>query len=70
MAMLKDWGTWDESYLPLVEDIRKRLVTLAKASSERSTAVLMQGSGTFSVESVISSVIPSHGQLAILVNAA
>jgi 2-aminoethylphosphonate-pyruvate transaminase len=70
MAMLKDWGTWDESYLQLVEDIRKRLVTLAEASSERYTAVLMQGSGTFSVESVISSVIPSHGQLAILVNGA
>ena len=32
--------------------------------------MLMQGSGTFAIESVISSAIPREGQLLVLVNGA
>jgi len=32
-TMLKDWCTWDDEYNNLVQDIRKRLVKLARASS-------------------------------------
>lgn len=69
-AMLKDWCTWDREYNDLVQDIRGRLVRLATTEADRYTAVLMQGSGTFVVESVIGSAIPADGKLAVLINGA
>ncbi|WP_209860573.1 2-aminoethylphosphonate--pyruvate transaminase [Paenibacillus shirakamiensis] len=69
-AMLNDWCTWDTDYNQLVQSIRTRLVHLACASEEKYTTVLMQGSGSFSVESVISTVIPKDGQLLVLTNGA
>ena len=68
-AMLRDWCTWDEDYNSIVQDIRARLVSLATEESGF-TAVLMQGSGTFSVESVITSALPHHGKLLVLANGA
>ena len=53
-AMMSDWCTWDEDYnLGIVEVIRKELVKLASSRPEEYTAVLMQGSGSFCVESVL-----------------
>lgn len=66
-AMLKDWCTWDDDYNNLVQSVRRTLVDLA-TSSEGYTAVLMQGSGTASVESVIGSAIPETGKLLVLTN--
>ncbi|MGE6230548.1 2-aminoethylphosphonate--pyruvate transaminase [Paenibacillus chitinolyticus] len=69
-AMLRDWCTWDRDYNGLVQDIRARLVALGAGRAEGYTCVLMQGSGTFCVESVIGSVIPQGGKLAVLTNGA
>ncbi|USK34355.1 2-aminoethylphosphonate--pyruvate transaminase [Bacillus sp. F19] len=70
-SMLKDWCTWDKDYNAIVQDIRKKLTALAAPGSDEYTAVLMQGSGTFSVESVISSVIPKEkGKLLVACNGA
>jgi len=68
--MLKDWCTWDEDYLSLVRDVRKRLSALACADPEAYTAVLLQGSGTYGVESVLGTVIPHSGKLLVLANGA
>jgi 2-aminoethylphosphonate-pyruvate transaminase len=69
--MLRDWCTWDEEYnLGVVQVIRKSLVNLATVSAEKFTTILMQGSGTFSVESVIGSVIPPKGKLLVISNGA
>ncbi|MDD3313846.1 2-aminoethylphosphonate--pyruvate transaminase [Pseudodesulfovibrio sp.] len=59
-TMLRDWCTWDNDYNAIVQDIRARLVKLAHGGDEY-TAVLMQGSGTFSVESTIGSALPREG---------
>ncbi|MBU2964112.1 2-aminoethylphosphonate--pyruvate transaminase [Amphritea sp. 2_MG-2023] len=71
-AMMKDWCTWDQEYNQLVNAIRERLVTLALPESHDVsndyTCVLMQGSGSASVESVIGSVIPNSGKLLVLAN--
>jgi len=67
-AMLRDWCTWDDDYNTLVQEIRMRLVKLATVNYQSYTCTLMQGSGTFSVESVIGSVIPRDGKLLILAN--
>ncbi len=69
-AMLRDWCTWDDDYnLGVVTPIREGLVKLASATRPGDyTAVLMQGSGTFSVESMIGTAIPRGGKLLVLAN--
>ncbi len=56
-VMLYDWCTWDVEYNTMVQEVRAKLVSLATKEEEKYTTVLMQGSGTFSVEAVIGSVI-------------
>lgn len=68
-AMLADYSTWDVDYNQRVMEIRERLVRLA-TDSDNYTAVLMQGSGTFSVEATIGSVIPPDGKLLVISNGA
>ncbi|TYP75542.1 2-aminoethylphosphonate--pyruvate transaminase [Paenibacillus methanolicus] len=71
-AMLRDWCTWDKEYNALVQSIRSRLTALAAPSDpSRYTTVLMQGSGTFSVEATIGTALPRQGgKLAVLTNGA
>ncbi|NWK57386.1 2-aminoethylphosphonate--pyruvate transaminase [Verrucomicrobiaceae bacterium N1E253] len=71
-AMLRDWCTWDDDYnLGIITPIRQGLIQLATATRpEDYTCVLMQGSGTFSVESMIGSVVPDDGKLLVLTNGA
>jgi len=66
-AMLRDWCTWDEDYNALVRTLRERLTALATAS-DGYTSVLMQGSGTFAVESVIGTALPRDGKLLVVAN--
>ncbi|HBK7246773.1 TPA: 2-aminoethylphosphonate--pyruvate transaminase [Vibrio cholerae] len=69
-AMLKDWCTWDDDYnLEIVEVIRRKLVTLATTQSGY-TSVLMQGSGTASVEAIIGSVMLPTDKLLVIDNGA
>jgi 2-aminoethylphosphonate-pyruvate transaminase len=68
-AMDRDWCTWDDDYNRMVNDIRRRLVALA-GDGAGLTAVLMQGSGTFSVEATIGSVLPPDGKLLVVNNGA
>ncbi|GGO75400.1 2-aminoethylphosphonate--pyruvate transaminase [Marinobacterium nitratireducens] len=65
--MMTDACTWDDDYNNVVQQVRARLVELA-TSAPGYTSVLMQGSGTASVESVIGSVIPEDGKLAVVAN--
>ena len=75
-AMLQDYSTWDVDYNSQVNEIRQRLVRLATVDSgveqtgnpDDYTVVLMQGSGTFSVEATIGSVIPPEGKLLVISN--
>ncbi len=69
-AMLRDLSTWDRDYNDIVQEVRSRLVELASVSRETYTAVLMQGSGTFSVESLIGSAVPRDGKLLVPSNGA
>jgi len=68
-AMLRDWCTWDEDYNRIVDAIRQQLVSLA-TPADGYTSVLMQGSGTFAVESVIGTAVPADGKLLVLTNGA
>jgi len=69
-AMLKDWCTWDDDYKNLIQKLRSDLVKLSGKNTEEYTAVLMQGSGTFSVESVIGTAVGQDGKLLVITNGA
>jgi len=69
-AMLRDWCTWDDDYKVIVQEVRDKLVRLATDRTDRYTCVLMQGSGTFSVEAIISTAVPDSGKLLVLPNGA
>jgi len=69
-AMLRDWCTWDDDYKRIVQQLRVDLAALATEHVVNYTVVLMQGSGTYAVESVIGSVIPKDGKLLVLTNGA
>ncbi|MGY3977132.1 2-aminoethylphosphonate--pyruvate transaminase [Aeromonas mytilicola] len=72
-AMLQDSCTWDADYnLGVVEPIRRELVRLATGPEYESdySAVLLQGSGSYVVESVLGSVIGADECLLIINNGA
>jgi 2-aminoethylphosphonate-pyruvate transaminase len=70
-AMLQDVGSRDYAFIEAVKEIRNELLTLAHVSKEEGyETVLVQGSGTFGIESVVSSVIGKSDVLLVLVNGA
>ncbi len=68
--MLVDHCTWDNDYKQITQQIRSTLLEMAHVSPEEYTVVLMQGSGTFGVESVLTSATGRHGKLLIAANGA
>ena len=68
--MLRDLGSRDIEFIGLVKDIRQRLVRLGQVNTDGYTAVLMQGSGTFGLEAVVSSTVPPDGKLLVIINGA
>jgi 2-aminoethylphosphonate-pyruvate transaminase len=69
-AMLRDLGSRDFELIEIVRDIRRRLLELGGVADAGYEVVILQGSGTFSLEAVISSMIPPDGKLLIAINGA
>lgn len=70
-AMLRDLGSRDTEFIDTIQQVRDRLLATAGVSAaDGYECVLMQGSGTYTVESVISSTIPPAGKLLAVVNGA
>lgn len=68
--MLRDLGSRDFEFISTVREIREHLLAIGGAQKGEYEAVLMQGSGTFAVEAVVSSTIPPDGKLLIIINGA
>ena len=68
--MMVDRCTWDDDYKVVTQKIRRQLLELAHVSEDDYTAVLMQGSGTFGVESVLTSVVGDQDKVLICSNGA
>lgn len=66
--MLVDHCTWDDDYKKVTSEIREKLLKIAHCSPEVYTSILMQGSGSFGVESVLSSAVGERDRLLILSN--
>lgn len=69
-AMLRDLGSRDAEFISLARRIRGQLLALAGTPDGMFDAVIMQGSGTFGVESAITSIVPRDGRLLVAVNGA
>lgn len=69
-AMLRDLGSRDYEFIAIVKEIRNKLLSLAGVNHGEYEAVLMQGSGTFGLESVVSSTIPHDGRFLVIANGA
>ena len=68
-AMLHDWGSRDRSFIDMTARIRGKLTDMAEAGDSH-VCVPLQGSGTFTVEAVIATLLPENGKLLILINGA
>lgn len=69
-ATICDLGSRDVDFIEHVKQIRNKLLHLAHVSQPDYECVIMQGSGTFGIESVISSAIPRNGMLLNIINGA
>src|SRR5579883_1014852 len=68
-AMLHDWGSRDDAFIRINREVLERLTELAGGTGTHVT-VPMQGSGTFAVEAMITTLVPRQGKLLLLVNGA
>ncbi len=68
--MMVDHCTWDNDYKVVTQEIRQELLKIGHVSSDEYTTVLMQGSGTFGVESVITSSIGEDEKVLFISNGA
>ncbi len=69
-VLLRDLGSRDYEFISIVADVRQRLLEIGAVADDGYAAIIMQGSGTFSLESVISSTIPPAGKLLVIINGA
>jgi 2-aminoethylphosphonate-pyruvate transaminase len=67
--MLRDWGSWDGDFNQITGRLRQRLLAIANAAATHE-CVPLQGSGTFSVEAAIGTVVPRNGHILVPNNGA
>jgi len=69
LAMLRDWGSWDANFNAVTARLRSQLLDIVHGQ-ETHVVVPLQGSGTFSVEAAVATVVPSGGHVLVLDNGA
>jgi 2-aminoethylphosphonate-pyruvate transaminase len=70
-AMLHDAGSWHFEFNAVVRQVREQLLAVAGLRRETGhEVILLQGSGTFGVESVFATCVPANGKVAVLANGA
>jgi 2-aminoethylphosphonate-pyruvate transaminase len=68
-AMLRDWGSWDGDFNKITARIRERVLDIVHGKGTHE-CVPMQGSGTFSVEAAIGTLVPRNGHVLVPSNGA
>lgn len=68
-AMLSDWGSWDVSFNQLTASVCKDIVDIVHGQGTH-VCVPMQGSGTFSVEAALGTLVPKNGKVLVPANGA
>jgi 2-aminoethylphosphonate-pyruvate transaminase len=68
-AMLRDWGSWDSKFNAVTARVRGKLLEVIHGAQTH-VCVPMQGSGTFSVEAAVNTLVARDGHVLVLVNGA
>jgi len=68
-SMLRDWGSWDVDFNSITGRVRERLLQIVHGSGSHE-CVPLQGSGTFSVEAAIGTLVPRTGHVLVPQNGA
>src|ERR1051325_1554249 len=70
-TMLHDAGSWHFEFNAKVQWVRDQSLRVAGLSREDGwDAILLQGSGTFGIEAVFATCVPSNGKVCVLANGA
>jgi len=69
LAMLRDWGSWDSDFIAVTARVRNSLLNIIHGHDTH-VVVPLQGSGTFSVEAAVATVVPPSGHILVLDNGA
>jgi 2-aminoethylphosphonate-pyruvate transaminase len=69
LAMLHDWGSWDADFNAVTAHVRQRLLDILNGHDTH-VVVPLQGSGTFSVEAAVATLVPRDGHVLVLDNGA
>ena len=69
LAMLRDWGSWDSDFNAVTARVRQSLLKIIHAQDSH-VVVPLQGSGTFSVEAAVATLVPRDGHVLVLDNGA
>lgn len=68
-AMLRDWGSWDADFNQITARIRQQVLRIVHGEGTHE-CVPLQGSGTFSVEAAIGTLVPRDGHVLVPNNGA
>lgn len=68
-AMLHDWGSWDAAFNRITGEVCQQLVAIAHGEASH-VCVPLQGSGTFSVEAALGTLVPKGGKVLVPNNGA
>lgn len=68
-AMLRDWGSWDDEFNRMTLSVCADLLRIVDARDDY-VCVPMQGSGTFSVEAALATLVPRDGCVLVPSNGA
>ena len=69
LAMLRDWGSWDSDFNEITVSVRRSLLKIVHGEDTH-VVVPLQGSGTFSVEAAVATLVPRDGHVLVLDNGA
>ena len=72
LAMLRDWGSWDADFIAMTAELRRELLAIVGGAASH-VCVPLQGSGTFSIEAAVATLVPPKeqgGHLLVLDNGA
>ena len=68
-AMSRDWGSWDADFNQITARIRQQVLQIVHGEATHE-CVPLQGSGTFSVEGAIGTIVPRTGHVLVPNNGA
>ncbi len=69
LAMMRDWGSWDFEFNDVTARVRKSLLKIVHGEDSH-VVVPLQGSGTFSIEAAVATLVPANGHVLVLDNGA